>query len=336
MAINKSMLFFTIFVTFLTIGCVKENLSEKTGDIEENFDLLWQTINDEYCYLEYKKINWDSIGDLYREQLTPDMGDKKFFSVCANMLNELKDGHVAIESDFNAISYSDWYLDYPQNYNASIIERNYLGKDRFKLGGLKSQKIKNIGYLTCSSFMKSFSLSQIDEAISQLGDIEGLIIDVRNNVGGNIELAELLASAFCKEKTTFAYLRYKEGKGDNYSEYFAQYLVPQSKNVYDGNIVVITNRMCYSATNDFVCAARSLENVTIIGDKTGGGGGMPFSSELYNGWRFFYSKNPIFDKEKNHIENGIEPDIYIDLDKDSEYNNVDNIIEYAIDYLKSK
>ena len=184
--------------------------------------------------------------------------------------------------------------------------------------------------------MKSFSLSQINEAISQLGDIEGLIIDVRNNVGGNIELAELLASAFCIEKTTFGYLRYKEGKGDNYSEYFAQYLVPQSKNVYDGNIVVLTNRMCYSATNDFVCAARSLDNVTIIGDKTGGGGGMPFSSELYNGWRFFYSKNPIFDNEKNHIENGIEPDIYMDLDKDSEYNNVDNIIENAIDYLKSK
>ena len=35
-------------------------------------------------------------------------------------------------------------------------------------------------------------------------------------------------------------------------------------------------------------------------------------------------------------KNGIEPDIYMDLDKDSEYNNVDNIIEYAIDYLKSK
>ena len=93
--------------------------------------------------------------------------------------------------------------------------------------------------------------------------------------------------------------------------------------------------MCYSAVNDFANAMRSLDNVTIIGDKTGGGGGMPISSELYNGWQLGYSINPMFDKEKNHTESGIEPDIYLDMDKDDEYNNIDNIIEYSIDYLKT-
>ena len=43
----------------------------------------------------------------------------------------------------------------------------------------------------------------------------------------------------------------------------------------------------------------------------------------------------MFDKEKNHTESGIEPDIYLDMDKDDEYNNIDNIIEYSIDYLKT-
>ena len=73
--------------------------------------------------------------------------------------------------------------------------------------------------------------------------------------------------------------------------------------------------MCYSAANEFTNAIRSLDNVTIIGDKTGGGGGMPISSELYNGWQIGYSTNPMFDIEKNHTESGIEPDIYVPQSK---------------------
>jgi len=97
---------------------------------------------------------------------------------------------------------------------------------------------------------------------------------------------------------------------------------------------VLTNRLVYSAANDFVSAMKCLDNVTIIGDKTGGGGGAPFTSELYNGWQVKYSKIPLYDKDKQHIEFGIEPDIKIDMDKEQEANGIDSIIEFAIDYLR--
>ena len=335
MLINKSILTSVVLSMFLVTACVKEDLSEAGGNVHENFDLLWKTINDNYCYLEYKNINWDSIGNEYRSQLHADMKDREFFTVCSNMLNELKDGHVWIYSDFNTSSYGDWYLDYPQNFNPTIVDRYYLGSEAVWVTGLRSKKIRDVGYLRCPSFMSLFSFSEIDEAVSQLGDIEGLIIDIRDNTGGSLVHAQMLASAFCKTKTKYGYIRFKEDQGDNYSDWFPQYLEPKSKTVYDGKIVVLTNRMCYSAANDFANAMRSLNNVTIIGDKTGGGGGMPISSELYNGWQLGYSINPLFDKEKNHTESGIEPDIYLDMDKDDEYNNIDNIIEYSIDYLKT-
>ena len=144
---NILLIFFTTLIlsVFITAGCVKEDLSETGGNVYENFDLLWNTINDNYCYLEYKNLNWDSIGNEYSSQLHEGMTDKDFFTVCSNMLNELKDGHVWIYSDFNTSSYGDWYLDYPQNLNSTIVEREYLGTDAIWVTGLKSQKIRNVG-----------------------------------------------------------------------------------------------------------------------------------------------------------------------------------------------
>ncbi|MFV0289619.1 MAG: S41 family peptidase [Mangrovibacterium sp.] len=327
-------LYVALCFTFVFSSCIKDDTSQAGGTPLENFNLLWHEVNDNYCYLDYKEVDWNSIGDEYRGKVHDGMSDEALFEVCADMLSELKDGHVNLYSHFNTSRYWDWFLAYPQNFNNTIVERNYLGENYIIANRLSSQNIRGVGYLRCASFMDSFSFSNIDAAVNQLGEIEGLIIDVRDNGGGIVNMAKLLASAFCSAKTHYGYLQYKEGKGDdNYSDYFARYLEPQDKVVFSGKIVVLANRLSYSATNDFVSAMSCLDNVTIIGDKTGGGGGLPFSSELYNGWQVRLSRNPLFNKDKEHIEFGIEPDIYVDMDKDDEYNGIDSIIEYAIKYL---
>ena len=79
---------------------------------------------------------------------------------------------------------------------------------------------------------------------------------------------------------------------------------------------------------------RCLPNVTIVGDKTGGGSGMPFSSELPNGWTIRFSASPHFDKNMNHIEWGIDPDVKVDINYKDEVNGLDTIIEEARKLLK--
>ena len=63
-------------------------------------------------------------------------------------------------------------------------------------------------------------------------------------------------------------------------------------------VVVLTNRHSYSATNDFVNSMRCFPNVTLVGDKTGGGSGLPFSSELPNGWGVRFSASPHLDAQE--------------------------------------
>lgn len=97
--------------------------------------------------------------------------------------------------------------------------------------------------------------------------------------------------------------------------------------------VVLTNRRSFSATNDFVNRMKILSKVTIIGDKTGGGSGLPFSSELPNGWSVRFSASPMYDANMQHLEFGIDPDIKVNMTSEDMQRNVDTIIEAAREYL---
>jgi len=156
------------------------------------------------------------------------------------MLNELKDGHVNLYSNFNTFRYWDWFLDYPQNFNWSVVERNYLGKDCLIAGRLKAQKIGNSGYLRFESFENTISYTNVKEVLAQLGAINGLIIDIRDNGGGYVDMAETFASCFFSGKTLVAYQKYKEGPGhSDFSDFFPQYLDPDSSAVYTGKIEIL-------------------------------------------------------------------------------------------------
>ncbi len=99
-------------------------------------------------------------------------------------------------------------------------------------------------------------------------------------------------------------------------------------------MVVLSNRGCFSAANDFVNVMKHAPNAKVVGDKTGGGSGLPFSSELPNGWTIRFSASPIYDINKNHIEFGIEPDISVELLKEDKDKGRDTIIEKARELIK--
>ncbi|MFA5651570.1 MAG: peptidase S41, partial [Proteiniphilum sp.] len=64
--------------------------------------------------------------------------------------------------------------------------------------------------------------------------------------------------------------------------------------------------------------------------------GLPFSSELPNGWSIRFSASPMFNAEKEHIEFGVEPDIRVDMLQDDRDKNKDTIIERAREFLTNR
>ena len=99
-------------------------------------------------------------------------------------------------------------------------------------------------------------------------------------------------------------------------------------------VAVLTNRAVYSAANEFVKYMRCCPNTVVVGDRTGGGAGMPYSSELPIGWSVRFSACPMFDRDKNSTEFGIDPDYRVDLSQADFLRGEDTIIERARQILK--
>ena len=327
-------------VILLLSSCITEDIPDNTP--WSNFEALWKTIDTQYCYLDYKHeeygLDWDEVHTRYRNRLTDDMGNKALFQVLSEMLEELRDGHVNLVSASETSQYRAWYDSYPANF-VDTIQRIYLGKDYTTVAGLKYQILEdNIGYIYYGSFSSGVGESNLDAVFDELSICDGLILDVRNNGGGLLTMADRWASRFTNEKVLTGYMSYKTGPGhQDFSKPEPIYVNPATDRVrWQKPVAVLTNRRSYSSTNDFVGKMKHMPQAVIIGDKTGGGSGLPFSSELPNGWSVRFSASPMYDPDMNHTEFGIEPDIKVDMRSEDMHKGIDTIIETARKYLKKE
>ena len=315
-------------LTFSLSSCYREDKVRNTP--MGNFEALWKIIDERYCFLEYKQIDWDDIYSTYSRRIKNNMSNEALFEVLGEMLAELKDGHVNMYSTSNMARYWAWFEDYPRNFDETIQE-DYLGTKYRIAGGLKYRVLEdNIGYIYYESFVSPISESNIDQALGHLDLCDGLIIDIRNNGGGNITNSTKLAARFTNEERIVGYIKHKTGKGHgDFSKPYPVKVKPSNRRRWQKKVVVLTNRKTYSAANDFTNCMRYMPNAIIVGDKTGGGAGLAFTSELPNGWGVRFSASPHLDAEKNHIEFGIDPDIKIDMLDTDKMEGLDTIIETA-------
>ncbi len=330
-------------ILFLLIGllsatsCIREDVSGNTP--EANFESLWKIIDEQYCFLDYKKqeygLDWDQVHDAYAKRITPSMGWEALFEVLSEMVAELRDGHVNLTSSLASSQYRQWFDSYPRNFSDSI-QSIYLKKDYNQSSGLTYQILENnIGYIYCSSFSNGIGDGNLDQTLNRLAICDGLIIDVRNNGGGNLTTAQKLAARFTNQKTLVGYMTHKTGKGhSDFSNPYPVYIEPSNGIRWQKRAVVLTNRRSFSATNDFVNSMKQFPLITIVGDKTGGGSGLPFTSEIPCGWSIRFSASPMLDPQMNQIEFGINPDVKVDMTSEDMQKGKDTMIEYACKLLK--
>ena len=173
-------------------------------------------------------------------------------------------------------------------------------------------KNNNLAYIRITTFNVNTE-PELKEALNEFkknSDIQGIILDLRNNPGGLLDSAIEVASKFIKEgpivhiKDRDGIVASIESKGNEYPEW---------------PLFVLVNEGSASASEIVAGAIQDSGRGKLLGEKTFGKGVVQQVFNLYNGSGIAITTSEYFtpnERSINHI--GIEPDILIEPVEDDE------------------
>lgn len=338
----RNIFFITSLISAIFIGLTScHKIEERADDPRGNFEALWSILDEHYCFFREKGVDWDQVHDKYARRIGSEMTREELFIVCADMLDELRDGHVNLSAPFNTSYYRKWWSDYPQNFNKRLIEESYFNFNYRQSSGMMYGLLENnIGYIYYESFSATVGEGNLDYALNFLAAARGLIIDIRDNGGGSLTNVETLVARFIDRPTLVGYISHKTGPGhDDFSEPYAITYNPAGPGRvrWAKPVVVLTNRSTFSAANNFASVMKLLPGVRIAGATTGGGSGMPYSSEIPCGWSVRFSACSILDANGVSTEGGVTPTegCAVDMDPQDALNGKDTMLEKAMELLNN-
>ncbi|MCD4735173.1 MAG: hypothetical protein K8R53_03960 [Bacteroidales bacterium] len=334
------------FIYYLVLGILIfscEDIIVKPADSNRNiedFEAVWNRVNDVYPFLEFKKINWDSIYTVYRPRVEAARGDE-FYFVLHDLLAELKDGHVYYHTDGGG----EVYPFYPQRHfkdrhaYSPFVVRTYFDKElRLTESGSAEYEIlpDNIGYIFLSSFHENYLTNEFPDILEYLKNTKGIIIDIRQKRGGNSQNIDAVVTRFMTESLEWPKLYYLEELID------ISPFQPIGPFTYTNPVVVLINGSTYSAGEVTTEILKQLPNVTAVGDTTGGGGGAGSNQGNIKS-DFKLPSGKLISTPTGYFERydgqpfewfGVPPDIRVEQTEEDIINGRDKQLEYAINMLK--
>lgn len=187
----------------------------------------------------------------------------------------------------------------------------------------------NIGYIWLYEFEK-IAVSQFDRAYEELEKqgMKGLIIDLRDNPGGDLEAVVDLADEFLPEGT-IVYTKDKNGKGQTFKSDAAMKDIP---------LVILVNGNSASASEILTGSLKDHGVATIVGTTTFGKGIVQSLFTLNDGTGVKITESEYYLPNDECIHGvGVEPDVKIELDIEKyRKDGSDNQKDKAIEILKEK
>lgn len=145
----------------------------------------------------------------------------------------------------------------------------------------------NVGYLNLAYFADpSIAYDTAAAAMRMLENSDALIIDLRYNNGGYLEMAQFIASYFFpadKDKLLFDYYYYDDGKRVDRGQWVLPGL--PGKRMVDKPLYILTGSTSFSAAEWFTYTMKKLGRAKVIGARTSGGAHpvdrKPIDANLY-------------------------------------------------------
>ena len=315
---------------------------EQPNTRTKNFEILWQDFDQHYGAFAAKGIDWKMAYAQYKPMISDTMSDAAFFDVCKKLLNVLDDNHVYLRPLAN--TGLPWYSggilgkttveDYDRN-----VELAYLSEFKKINSAIECGKFPgNVGFLNLLNFEEDIATytKAMDNALAYLKNTKGIVVELRNNDGGEDRVAQYIANRFASERHLSFTSRLRNGPAyDDFStpiEFFTQ---PEGSSQYTKPVIVMTDLNTYSSGETFVLAMLQNKNVTTLGDVTGGALSDAVERELPNGWLYRLPIADVRDANGNNLEDiGILPQVKIQNTKDELETGHDKALEKALEMLR--
>jgi C-terminal processing protease CtpA/Prc len=200
----------------------------------------------------------------------------------------------------------------------------------------RSRSFGYIRILELEGVKKRRLVAALDRIADDFNELDGIVIDIRDNPGGDDSTAISIINRFCDRKRVAFHRKTKIGPGDDdYTRLRTWHIKPQGDAQLTGPIVLLTCDSVFSGGEVFALALKQLPYVTIIGDHTNGIFSYQLEKKLPNGWRYCLSYQKYFSADMVCYEGkGVPVDIELRNRKADIRNGIDPLIVRALKVLK--
>ena len=151
-----------------------------------------------------------------------------------------------------------------------------------------------IGYVVIRSFADPATVAAFDAALASVADAPGLVIDVRDNGGGDTAVARPIMGRFITETRAYARMRRRNGRG--LSDAWTEVVEPRGPFTFTRPVVVLTSPWSGSMAEGFPMGMRDIAAAKIVGTRMMGLGAAVFPMRLdRTGLQLQYSGEPVYD-----------------------------------------
>lgn len=260
-----------------------------TSDPLALFDRVHADVDAKFSFFDRANADWSAIRSVYRDSVRSARTRRDADRAIGRMVQRLGDYHAVMVTPNG--SYSALPIPYLHHFDTNLVQTRYLLSSaatpsrRIRYGRIAASSGTEVGYIAIPDFGGAGWGGEIEDALTALGGVRAIIVDVRDNGGGDEGIARAVASRFYDRSHTYRISQFRTGAAR--SDFGSPILVsldPAGARRFAGPVALITNRFNGSSAEDFICMMRVLPQVTTVGDTTIGNGSNPLRIDYGNGY----------------------------------------------------
>jgi len=274
---------------------------------------------------------------VYRPQVNATTSDDSLYTVFSKMLFPFQDNHINViipgAKQFKSVKPSQFVKEFSSDslraafwkmvdytlYKKNFSSIKFIGPTAYGKPLFAFTVSNNVGYLRFNRcFVDGDADSKPDAAVagkildtvfSHFKNVGSLVVDVRDNIGGNDEFSYEVAARFARRKIIGMYKKTRQ-RGGGYEDFGNAekwLLEPKGKYQFFKPVVLLTNDKTVSAGDVFAMIMKALPQVRIVGSNSRGIYSDMYGFTLPNGWMISLSNQRYYNNKMQCYEGSGTP-----------------------------